>query len=157
VSKKENFSIPIIGWLMRLNRYLEIDRGKKESMARLMGDAEEFIRKGNSIMMFPEGTRFPGVSLGPFKDGAFRMALDNKVDIIPILLDGTARALPKRGVILTGFTKIKVRVLDPVPYTRFAGKTPVELMNEIRELMSEEFARLSKGKTARTDPGIQAS
>jgi 1-acyl-sn-glycerol-3-phosphate acyltransferase len=142
VSKKENFRIPIIGWLMRLNGYLEIERGKKDSTYKLMHRTGELIRKGNSIMMFPEGTRYPGGSLGPFRDGAFRMAIDNRADIIPILLDGTARALPKKGAILTGFTRIYVRVLDPIPYTAFAGKPVRDLMDEVRGLMSEEYERL---------------
>ena len=142
VSKKENFRIPIVGWLMRLNGYLEIERGKKESMLKLMDRAAKLIRKGNSIMMFPEGTRYPGGSLGPFREGAFRIALDNRVDIIPILLDGTARALPKKGAILTGFTRIRARVLDAIPYSSFAGKPVRELMDQVREVMSQEYEKL---------------
>jgi 1-acyl-sn-glycerol-3-phosphate acyltransferase len=142
ISKKENFRIPIIGWLMRLNGYLEIDRGKKDSTLRLMQHTGEMIRRGNSVMMFPEGTRYPGGSLGPFRDGAFRMALDNQADIIPIVLEGTARALPKKGAVLTGFTRIRVRVLEAVPYESFAGKPIRELMNEVRDLMAEEYEKI---------------
>ncbi len=142
VSKKENFRIPIIGWLMRLNDYLEIERGQKESMVRLMDKTSAFIQQGNSIMIFPEGTRYPGDTLGPFKEGAFRMALDNRVDIIPILLSGTANALPKKGAILTGFARICVRVLDPMPYGSFEGKPVRELMNGVRDLMAGEYEKL---------------
>jgi len=151
VSKKENFNLPIIGWNMRLNRYLEIERGKKESAVKLMDDSAALIRQGNSILMFPEGTRYPGGSLGTFKEGAFKMALDNHADIIPILLDGTARALPKKGVILTGFANIKVRVLDPIPYTSFAGKPVRELLNDVRELMSVEYTWLYSNRNPETD------
>lgn len=142
VSKKENFSIPIIGWQMRLNNYLEIERGQKDSLMKLMNKTGKFIEQGNSIMIFPEGTRYPGGSLGPFREGAFKMALDNRVDIIPIVLDGSAKALPKKGAILTGFSNIRVRVLDPVPYSAFAGKSARELRIYVRDLMSEEFKRL---------------
>lgn len=142
VSKKENFRIPIIGWLMRLNGYLEIERGKTDSMFKLMRQAGELLKQGNSIMMFPEGTRYPGGGLGPFREGAFKMAMDNQVDIIPVLLDGTARALPKKGAILTGFTNIRVHVLDAIPYRTFAGKKVRELKDEVRALMSEEYERL---------------
>ncbi len=142
VSKKENFRLPIIGWLMRLNDYLEIDRGQKDSLVKLMDKARKFIEEGNSIMIFPEGTRYPGGSLGPFKEGAFRMALDNRADIIPILLEGTAKALPKKGAILTGFTRIRVRVLDPIPYSSFEGKPVRELLAGVRNLMSEEYEKL---------------
>lgn len=142
ISKKENFRIPIIGWLMRLNGYLEIERGKKDSTLRLMQRTGEMIRQGNSVMMFPEGTRHPGGSLGAFRDGAFRMALDNKADIIPILLEGTAKALPKKGAILTGFTRIRVRVLDAIPYASFEGQSVKELMNGVWSLMAEEYEKI---------------
>lgn len=142
VSKKENFRIPIIGWLMRLNGYLEIDRGKKDSMLKLMKRTGELIRQGNTIMMFPEGTRYPGGALGPFREGAFKMAIDYRADIIPIVLDGTARALPKKGAILTGFSNIRVRVLDLIPFDTFSGKTVRDLTREVRDLMSEEYARM---------------
>jgi 1-acyl-sn-glycerol-3-phosphate acyltransferase len=142
VSKKENFSIPIIGWLMRLNEYLELVRGDPVSVKKMMGKVRMAVENGNSIMMFPEGTRYPGGRLGAFREGAFRMAIENKTDIIPILLDGTARALPKRGAVLTGFTKIRVRVFDPISHNSFSEMEPAELMNQVREFMSEEYRKI---------------
>ena len=151
ISKKENYSIPFVGWLMRLNDYLEIDRGRKDSLVRLMEKASKLIAKGCSIMIFPEGTRYPGDTLGPFREGAFKMALDNRVDIVPIVLDGTAKALPKKGAILTGLSNIRVRVLDPIPYSSFEGKTTGELKTEVRDLMQGEFERLRSGWGSGTD------
>jgi len=142
VSKKENFSIPIIGWLMRLNDYVEIDRKKKEAIVKMMKKSARFLREGNSLMMFPEGTRYPGGSLGPFKDGAFKLALETGVDIIPIVLDGTARALPKKGAILTGFTRIRVRVLDHIPFESLKDKAVPQVLEETRELMSAEYRKI---------------
>jgi 1-acyl-sn-glycerol-3-phosphate acyltransferase len=145
LSKKENFRIPIIGWLMRLSNYLELVRGDKTSIVKLMEKVGRSIEEGNSIMMFPEGTRYPGGKLGPYRDGAFRMAIDNQVDIIPILLDGTARALPKKGAILTGFVNIRVKVLDPIPFEEFESRSARELMNEVHGLMSEEYRQMNTG------------
>lgn len=142
VSKKENFSIPLIGWLMRLNKYIEIDRESRESQVRLMRKASEYLGRNCSLLMFPEGTRHPGGKLGTFKEGAFRMAHDNKTDIIPVVLNGTARALPRKGAILTGYSRIRVRVLDPVPYEEFSGNSPRETLELIRGMMAEEYERL---------------
>jgi 1-acyl-sn-glycerol-3-phosphate acyltransferase len=146
VSKKENFSIPIIGWNMRLNKYLEIHRGQASSYGKLMEKARQSLAAGSSILIFPEGTRYPGGHLGPFKEGAFRMALENKSDIIPIVLDGTARALPKKGAILTGFARIKVNVLPPISYQTFAQMEPRELQIHVRDVMSGTYARLHSGR-----------
>jgi len=142
VSKKENFRIPIIGWLMRLNRYLEIDRGKLDSYAKLMTRAREYLQNGNSLLMFPEGTRYPGGNLGPFREGAFRMAFESRVGILPVILEGTSRTIPKGGLILTGKQKIIVKILDEIPYESFRHKNPKELMREARDLMEEEYNKI---------------
>lgn len=142
VSKKENFKIPIIGLNMRLNDYLEIERGQLNSLDRLMKKARKMLEMRSSVLIFPEGTRYPGRQLGPFKEGAFKIAIDNKVDIVPIVLDGTARALPKRGAILKGFARINVRVLEPIPFSNFADKSPRELQIEVWELMAGTYTSL---------------
>ena len=142
VSKKENFRIPLIGWLMRLNKYIEIDRASRESHLRFMKKSADYLNGNSSLLMFPEGTRYPGGKLGAFKEGAFRMAHDNRVDIIPVVLDGTAHALPKKGAILTGFSRIRVRVMDPIPYEEFSDMSSKETLEMVRGLMSEEYERI---------------
>ena len=146
VSKKENFSIPIIGWLMRLNRYIEIERGRTGSYLTMMKKINSALRSGSSILMFPEGTRNPGRGLGPFRDGAFRMALENKVGLIPVILNGTADTIPKGKIILTGKHRIRVKVLPEIPYESFRGKKPGELMSEVREIMLKEYAEISDSR-----------
>ncbi len=143
VSKKENFKIPIIGWLMRLNRYIEIERGSTGSYLNMMKKIRKTLNNGNSILMFPEGTRNPGGSLGPFRDGAFRMALENQVGLIPVVLDGTACTIPKGKLILTGRQRIRAKILPEIPYDSFREKTPAELMNEVREIMIKEYKEIS--------------
>src|SRR5690606_37635119 len=75
VSKIENFRVPCIGWNMRLNRYIPLRRGDRESVVRMMEACEKTLAEGNSIMMFPEGTRSRDGLLRPFKTGAFELAL----------------------------------------------------------------------------------
>ena len=147
VSKKENFSIPIIGWLMRLNDYVELDRSSKKSYLDTMDHIGKHLGSGNAVMMFPEGTRGPGGYLQPFKEGAFRMALDNKTGILPVLLNGTAGAIPKGKVILSGRTKITVRIYPEIPYEQFREKDSKQLMNEIREWMAGEYDKIHRGLT----------
>jgi 1-acyl-sn-glycerol-3-phosphate acyltransferase len=74
VSKIENFRLPCIGWNMRLNRYIPLRRGDRESVRQMMDACETTLRAGSSIMMFPEGTRSKNGVLQPFKTGAFELA-----------------------------------------------------------------------------------
>src|SRR5512143_1883515 len=71
VSKIENFRVPCIGWNMSLNRYIKLRRGDRASVERMMHACAQTIAAGNSIMMFPEGTRSSDGRLRAFKTGAF--------------------------------------------------------------------------------------
>ncbi len=150
LSKSENFRVPFVGWLMRLNRYPEIARGSRISKLKLFDDIKVILRQGSSVMIFPEGTRHPGGYLGPFREGAFRMALDNRVPILPIVLDGTARALPKKGFIIPGRSDIRLRVLEEIPYSAFSGMQVKEITAMVREIMeaAHKDLQLRTGTTA---------
>ena len=114
VSKAENFRIPFVGWNMTLNRYIKIERGRLRGNLSMMRDAGVALDAGSSVMIFPEGTRSPGGSLGEFKGGAFELALRSGRPILPIVIDGTAAALPRKGFILRGKHAIRIRVLEPI-------------------------------------------
>ena len=129
VSKIENFRVPLIGWNMSLNRYIKLVRGRRESVLAMMRECERTLLEGNSIMMFPEGTRSPNGRLRRFRDGAFELALRTRSPILPIVLQGTADALPKRGFVLRGRHAIRITVLDEIPYEDFAGE-PIEALTE---------------------------
>jgi 1-acyl-sn-glycerol-3-phosphate acyltransferase len=141
VSKIENFRIPFIGWNMRLNRYIPLRRGDRTSVIQMMAACEETLASGSSIMMFPEGTRSLTGELKEFKTGAFELALKTRRPILPILLAGTANALPKRGFVLQGRHPIRVEVLDPIPPERFEGLSAKELAEQVRGVIAEAQAR----------------
>lgn len=120
VSKIEVFRLPFIGWNMALNRYVALRRGDRRSIAAMMEACLERLAEGSSIMIFPEGTRSENGRLKRFKSGAFALAKRARVPILPIVIEGTAEALPRRGFVLRGRHAIRVRVLDEIPYDTFA-------------------------------------
>ncbi len=141
VSKIENFRVPCIGWNMRLNRYIPLRRGDRESVLQMMAACERTLGEGNSIMMFPEGTRSVDGEMRAFKPGAFELALRTRRPILPIVLEGTANALPKRGFVLQGRHPIRVTVLDPIPPERFEGRSPKELTEQVRGVIASAQGR----------------
>jgi 1-acyl-sn-glycerol-3-phosphate acyltransferase len=140
VSKVENFRLPFVGWNMRLNRYIELRRGDKESIAEMMEACAVALGEGNSVMMFPEGTRSPDGKLKDFKHGAFTLALENECALLPIVLDGTANALPKRGFVLQGRHPITLRVLDEIPHEKFRGQSVEALTEDVRQIFLRELS-----------------
>jgi 1-acyl-sn-glycerol-3-phosphate acyltransferase len=139
VSKIENFRVPFIGWNMSLNRYIKLRRGNRASVVQMMKACRIALAEGNSIMVFPEGTRSPTGQMRRFKTGAFEIAKENGRPILPIVLDGTANALPKRGFVLQGRHPISVRVLDEIPVVSFADETPEELTERVRAIIAEHL------------------
>ncbi len=139
VSKIENFRVPAVGWNMRLNRYIQLRRGDKESIDEMMQACDETLREGSSVMMFPEGTRSADGRLKAFKHGAFTIAKRAKVAILPIVVEGTAEALPKRGFVLRGRHAIHVRVLEAIPYEAFKDLSIDQLTASVREIFISEL------------------
>ena len=140
VSKIENFRVPLVGWNMSLNRYIKLRRGDPASIQQMMTACEETLAQGNPVMMFPEGTRSVDGKLKSFKHGAFTLALRAQAPILPIVVQGTSRALPKRGFVLRGRHDIRVRVLDEMAPE--AGETSEQLTARVRERIAEELERM---------------
>jgi 1-acyl-sn-glycerol-3-phosphate acyltransferase len=141
VSKTENFRVPCIGWNMRLNGYIELRRGDRASVVQMMKACRAALTAGNSIMMFPEGTRSPTGRLRSFKTGAFDIAKEARKPILPIALQGTHDALPKRGFVLRGRHPIRVTVLDALPYASFADECAEDLAERVRGIIAANFEK----------------
>jgi len=141
VSKIENFSVPCIGWNMSLNRYIKLRRGDKDSVADMIRACVKSIDAGNSIMMFPEGTRSVDGKLREFKHGAFTIAKQTEAPLLPIVIHGTANALPKRGFVLQGRHAIRVCVLDEIPYDAFAHKDVEALTRDVRAVIGRALGQ----------------
>ena len=137
VSKLENFRIPFIGWNMRLNQYIQLRRGDRASVVQMMQACEKTLAEGNPIMMFPEGTRSPSGRMRAFKTGAFELAKKTRSPVLPIVIQGTANALPKRGFVLQGRHQIEVRVLEEVPPESFADESVETLTARVRGRIAE--------------------
>jgi len=135
VSKAEIFKIPVIGWNMRLNQYIRLQRGNRDSVVTMMEQCRQALAQGSSLMMFPEGTRSATGDLKAFKTGAFELAVTAQVPIVPIAIAGTNNALPKHGFVLRGRHDITVTVLPPFePGTSVASATE-QARNRIAEVV----------------------
>ncbi len=139
VSKIENFWVPFVGWNMSLNRYIKLRRGDPASVEQMLHACEVTLAQGNSIMMFPEGTRSPDGRLREFKHGAFTLAHKARRPLLPIVVEGTAHALPKRGFVLQGRHEIRIRVLNEIPYESFANVTVESLTQHVHERFAKEL------------------
>ena len=97
LAKSSLLKIPFVGWSMWLAGDVPVRRGEKDSAQAAMGICARWLDKGMPVMIFPEGTRSKTDELLPFKDGAFRLAIEAQADVLPVAVSGTRRALPKHS------------------------------------------------------------
>lgn len=114
LSKSDFFKYPLIGWMMRMAGDIRLDRGDRKSSVKVLHDMKDRLSKHVSVMVFPEGTRSRSGELGEFKDGAFRVAVDAGVPVLPLAVLGTRDALIKHDWRF-GESHAEVRVLAPIP------------------------------------------
>lgn len=137
VSKVENFWVPFLGWNMSLNNYVKLKRGHLPSIMRMYRTCLRRIEEGHSLCIFPEGTRSPDREIQEFYPGAFRLAVRNRIPVVPILIDGTGEVLPKSSFHITP-RHVTIRVLDPIdPST--TGYDHRRLSDVVRARMIEEL------------------
>lgn len=142
VAKKELFLVPFIGWNMALNGYISIERSRGRSKLQMMDKAAASIRAGNSVILFPEGTRSPDGNLQAFKTGAFRLAMETRSPILPVVIKGTHQAIKKGGLLVHRNDKVRLVVLDPIPYDSFRDMGSKELAHMIHEMTKKELQSL---------------
>jgi 1-acyl-sn-glycerol-3-phosphate acyltransferase len=102
LAKKSLFAIPFLGWGMRLEGDIAIDRDNPRAAARSLSVAAGRVRAGTSLVIFPEGGRSLDGELQPFLSGAFRLAIEAQVPLIPIAIRGTREALRPGSLFLRG-------------------------------------------------------
>lgn len=155
VSKRENFFAPFLGWTMWLNGYVPLKRGHLPSIRRMLRRCEAELRAGNSLFVFPEGTRSDDGELRSFYRGAFWLAVRNGVPVVPVVIEGTRDILPKRTLLIRP-QAVEVRVLPPVDAARF-GHDDRALNAAVREQMAEALRDLRRSLHARAPRGLASS
>lgn len=135
VSKPWAARIPLLGLCMRLSGHLVVDPASPRSVRGLMHRAEGLLARGNSVLFFPEGTRRTSHGLGRFHEGAFRLAVEMQVDVLPVVLVGMGDLVPRGSLT---FRDVPVGV---VPLARIApGRDRRELSRRVRAAMASAAA-----------------
>jgi 1-acyl-sn-glycerol-3-phosphate acyltransferase len=147
VSKVEIFKVPLVGWEMRMVKYIELVRGNKSSVIKMMEECVRSLRDGISVVIFPEGTRSLTGAIGKFKTGAFQIAIKTDKPLLPVLIDGTGEIMPKKGgLIFRNRRVVRIRVLDPIFPGQFGTGNPEELAARVQALMVNAMDQLRSEK-----------
>ncbi|MGB6035678.1 MAG: lysophospholipid acyltransferase family protein [Cryomorphaceae bacterium] len=152
LAKKELKSVPFLGWGMAAIGMIFIDRTDRASARRSMEKAGDQIRKGKSIVTFPEGTRSSSNELMMFKKGAFHLAKSQGIPLVPVAISGTEKILPKHGKLKSG--KVVITVGEPIRPEELSEMSIEQIREEAKQRLKdllhpvEENVPLQKPKTA---------
>ena len=113
LSKHTIFKIPVMGWMMRMALDVPVRRGERESAIAALAECRDRLARRVSVMIFPEGTRSRTDELLPFKDGAFHLAIESRVPILPVAIAGTRSCMAK-GSFAFRHAHAKAVVLAPI-------------------------------------------
>ena len=142
IAKKELFVIPVLGWHMALAGYIALDRDNKESARATILKAREYLRQKISILFFPEGTRSLDGEIQAFKPGAFKVAVEEGVEILPVVIDNTGDAIPKHSLFLRKLSEFKLRVLKPVKISSVNPQEIEAIRDSVRSSMIKALAEM---------------
>jgi 1-acyl-sn-glycerol-3-phosphate acyltransferase len=144
LAKAELFRIPLFGRAMRGAGYISIDRFDRESAFASIEEAASRIRQGVSVMIFPEGTRSRDGCLQSFKKGGFVLAVDARVPVVPLVIQGTQAIMPK-GSRLIHPNPVTLMICPPVKTEGYSRETKEQLMDSVHQMISARYTVNPKG------------
>jgi putative phosphoserine phosphatase/1-acylglycerol-3-phosphate O-acyltransferase len=141
IAKKEIRNYPIIGDLLDQAGTVFIDTEKKGEAIEMLKPVVEEIKKGLSLVIFPEGTRSFNKQLGNFKKGAFHIAMQAKVPLIPVVIHNSHDIMPRgTSVLLPGI--VNVTVLNPIDISNWTLENMNSKIVQVRNLFLKELGQL---------------
>ncbi|MCI5048223.1 MAG: HAD-IB family hydrolase [Aquisalinus sp.] len=144
IGKKEIGDFPVIGQLFKFADVILIDRSDAKKAIEAMKPVVETIQKDKlSVALSPEGTRSVSTRLGSFKKGAFHIAMQAGVPIVPIVIHNAVDALP-RGQNFARAADIKVTVLEPIDTSDWEREYLDDYIEQIRDLFLEALGQLEE-------------
>ena len=142
LAKAELFRVPLVGWMMRMAGDVPVDRALPRQGARALMQCAKYLRQHCSVVFFPEGGRSLDGEVQPFNDGAFRLAIREQIPILPLVVEGTGKALPSKTWLWGKSRDIQLRVLEAVPVEGWGVKESAVLRDSVRQKIVDELNRL---------------
>ena len=145
VSKQEVFRMPYIGPMLWMHGDIAIKRGRAtESMKKVINDGKMWLGRGVSVAIFPEGTRSKDGEIQRFKGGAFALAKEAGVEILPVVMEGTTKIFKPKSIFFNWKHQLTLKVLPPISAEHVAETETSILAQEVQAVMTEVLAEIRK-------------
>jgi len=142
LAKAELFRLPLVGWMLRMAGDVPVERSDRRKRAQASLQCARYLRQRCSVVFFPEGTRSPDTQVQPFNEGPFRLAIREGIPILPLVVDGSAAALPRHSWIFGKTMDIYLRILEAVSVDAWDIKQVAALRDAVRQRIVDELDRM---------------
>ncbi len=132
LAKKEVFKYPLFGYGISLMGVVPVDRSNSAAAVESARRATENLRRGKSYIVYPEGTRSRDGQLLPFKKGAFMMAIDAGVPVVPVTISGATKIMPK-GEIKVYPSVVRITLHEPISTAGYSKANVEKLIEQVRD------------------------
>jgi 1-acyl-sn-glycerol-3-phosphate acyltransferase len=135
IMKKELRKLPGVGFGSAKVGHIFIDRSNQRAALESLNEAKKKLKDGTSVVIFPEGTRSISGKIIPFKRGAFKLALDLNLPILPVTINGTRNIMPAKAItnILPG--KVSMTIHEPIDISEYDDNNVKELMGNVKAII----------------------
>ena len=137
--KKSLEKIPFVGYACKISKHIMVDRANTASLPETLAKAKKVLSDGMSLVVFPEGSRTPDGKMRPFKRGAFKLALDFNLPVVPITIDGSFKVLPRTTYNITP-GKIVLTIHEPI--------MPSAEGHDLDKVLAESFEQIQSSLPA---------
>jgi len=133
MAKASLFKVPVLGWNLSLIKHIRVSRNDLGSIKKAYIEAGNWLKKGISVLFFPEGTRSLTGHIGDFKNGAFKLAIKEGKPILPIYLEGSREVIPRGSWVFKSDAYCKLKVLEPIETDGLEPNEYAKLRDRVRE------------------------
>jgi 1-acyl-sn-glycerol-3-phosphate acyltransferase len=144
IMKQSLRRLPLVGKACEKAGFIFVDSSSPLSAAKTIREAEQRLTGGASVAIFPEGSRTRDGGLGKFKKGAFQMAVDMQLPVVPITINGSFQVMSRQTFLLTPH-RMEVIIGDPIPAVPSAAEASGDTSSVVRRLMEQARGVIETG------------
>ena len=142
MAKKEVYKLPVFRTAAKSFNFIKVDRSDKNDRKSINEQAKTLFSNGWSLMVYPQGTRAKKDNFLPFKSGAFHIALENNIPILPVVIAGTGDIWPRGKKFMTSGKAI-INTLEPIDMSKYTKETIDQLVEDTYQKMSKVYKELT--------------
>ena len=138
MAKKEVYKLPVFRTAAKAFNFIKVDRDNPNDRESINEQARNLFKNGWSLMVYPQGTRVDKNEFKEFKSGAFHIALQNNVKILPVVIAGTGDIWPKGRKFMTS-GKAFIKTLEPIDISKYTKENIEDLVKETHKKMKSVY------------------